>query len=105
MPLGRWRLALGRRRRDEAVPRGPATEIAAAVSELPNAWLHVDGAFGLWAAASPDLRDRVPGLELADSWASDMRRRVAGWRMLIMTTQPTSEAYAYIPEALLGMGP
>ena len=31
----------------------PLPEIVAAVRELPNAWLHVDGAFGLWAAASP----------------------------------------------------
>ncbi|HLL55051.1 MAG TPA: pyridoxal-dependent decarboxylase [Myxococcaceae bacterium] len=36
-----------------------------------GAWLHVDGAFGLWAAASPSHRQRVPGLEKADSWATD----------------------------------
>jgi glutamate/tyrosine decarboxylase-like PLP-dependent enzyme len=52
----------------------PLPEIAAAVRELPNAWLHVDGAFGLWAAASPALRDRVPGLELADSWTTDSHK-------------------------------
>jgi glutamate/tyrosine decarboxylase-like PLP-dependent enzyme len=52
----------------------PLPEIAAAVRELPNAWLHVDGAFGLWAAASPELRDRVPGLELADSWTTDSHK-------------------------------
>lgn len=34
-------------------------------------WAHVDGAFGLWAAVSPDLRDQVAGLELADSWGCD----------------------------------
>lgn len=34
-------------------------------------WVHVDGAFGLWAAASPKLRGQVAGLELADSWGSD----------------------------------
>lgn len=34
-------------------------------------WVHVDGAFGLWAAASPRLRSLVAGVELADSWATD----------------------------------
>ncbi|HUH14801.1 MAG TPA: aminotransferase class V-fold PLP-dependent enzyme [Gaiellaceae bacterium] len=36
-----------------------------------NAWVHVDGAFGLWAAASPRTRPLVDGIELADSWACD----------------------------------
>jgi glutamate/tyrosine decarboxylase-like PLP-dependent enzyme len=36
-----------------------------------NAWLHVDGAFGLWAAASPALRRLVKGVDGADSWATD----------------------------------
>ena len=36
-----------------------------------GAWLHVDGAFGLWAAASPRHRAHVDGVELADSWATD----------------------------------
>ena len=36
-----------------------------------GAWVHVDGAFGLWAAASPALRDLVRGVERADSWATD----------------------------------
>ncbi|WP_435123000.1 pyridoxal phosphate-dependent decarboxylase family protein [Micromonospora tulbaghiae] len=34
-------------------------------------WAHVDGAFGLWAAASPSTRHLVDGLEAADSWACD----------------------------------
>ncbi|MCZ7429495.1 pyridoxal-dependent decarboxylase [Micromonospora sp. WMMA1949] len=34
-------------------------------------WAHVDGAFGLWAAASPTTRHLVDGLEAADSWACD----------------------------------
>jgi glutamate/tyrosine decarboxylase-like PLP-dependent enzyme len=37
----------------------------------PNMWVHVDGAFGLWAAASPRLRHLVAGIEQADSWATD----------------------------------
>ena len=36
-----------------------------------GAWLHVDGAFGLWAGASPRLRHLVEGVERADSWATD----------------------------------
>jgi glutamate/tyrosine decarboxylase-like PLP-dependent enzyme len=39
-----------------------------------GAWLHVDGAFGLWAAASPALRHLVRGLERADSWAADAHK-------------------------------
>ncbi|HSL55356.1 MAG TPA: pyridoxal-dependent decarboxylase [Pyrinomonadaceae bacterium] len=36
-----------------------------------GAWVHVDGAFGLWAAASPRYRQLVKGVEAADSWATD----------------------------------
>jgi glutamate/tyrosine decarboxylase-like PLP-dependent enzyme len=36
-----------------------------------GAWLHVDGAFGLWAAAVPELRALVRGVESADSWSTD----------------------------------
>jgi glutamate/tyrosine decarboxylase-like PLP-dependent enzyme len=38
------------------------------------AWLHVDGAFGLWAAVSPGLRHLVRGVERADSWATDAHK-------------------------------
>ncbi|HEX7557154.1 MAG TPA: pyridoxal-dependent decarboxylase [Leptolinea sp.] len=36
-----------------------------------NAWVHIDGAFGLWAAASPQYRHLLDGCETADSWATD----------------------------------
>jgi len=48
----------------------PLDEIATAVREHAG-WLHVDGAFGLWANASPALAHLARGAEKADSWATD----------------------------------
>jgi glutamate/tyrosine decarboxylase-like PLP-dependent enzyme len=39
-----------------------------------GAWIHVDGAFGLWARASEALSNMTRGLELADSWATDAHK-------------------------------
>jgi glutamate/tyrosine decarboxylase-like PLP-dependent enzyme len=39
-----------------------------------GAWLHVDGAFGIWAAVSPTRRHLVEGLERADSWTTDAHK-------------------------------
>ncbi|HWE87052.1 MAG TPA: pyridoxal-dependent decarboxylase [Terracidiphilus sp.] len=39
-----------------------------------GAWIHVDGAFGLWAAASPAYRHLTHGFSLADSWATDAHK-------------------------------
>jgi glutamate/tyrosine decarboxylase-like PLP-dependent enzyme len=52
----------------------PLPEIVGAVRELPNAWLHVDGAFGIWAAVAPSLRHLVAGIDGADSWATDAHK-------------------------------
>jgi glutamate/tyrosine decarboxylase-like PLP-dependent enzyme len=70
--------------------QGPAIVIAqvgevntGAIDDVPaiarlarehNAWCHVDGAFGLWAAASPALRGLVEGVADADSWATDAHK-------------------------------
>jgi glutamate/tyrosine decarboxylase-like PLP-dependent enzyme len=39
-----------------------------------GAWVHVDGAFGLWAAAAPELRGLTRGYEDADSWGTDAHK-------------------------------
>jgi glutamate/tyrosine decarboxylase-like PLP-dependent enzyme len=44
---------------------------ACEVAHRHGAWVHVDGAFGLWAAASAELRHLTAGIEMADSWAVD----------------------------------
>lgn len=46
----------------------------AAATHARGGWLHVDGAFGLWAAASPSLRGLVAGVADADSWATDAHK-------------------------------
>jgi len=51
-------------------PFEPVVEAARAA----DAWVHVDGAFGLWALASPRLAPLVAGLAEADSWASDAHK-------------------------------
>jgi glutamate/tyrosine decarboxylase-like PLP-dependent enzyme len=45
-----------------------------AVAHDRGAWVHVDGAFGLWAAASPRYRELVAGVAQADSWATDAHK-------------------------------
>jgi glutamate/tyrosine decarboxylase-like PLP-dependent enzyme len=51
----------------------PLAEVAA-WAKGRDAWLHVDGAFGLWAAAVPHRRQLVEGYQLADSWATDLHK-------------------------------
>jgi glutamate/tyrosine decarboxylase-like PLP-dependent enzyme len=43
-------------------------------SRAAGAWVHVDGAFGLWAAASPGTRELTGGVAAADSWATDAHK-------------------------------
>jgi glutamate/tyrosine decarboxylase-like PLP-dependent enzyme len=49
-------------------------EAIADAVEGTGAWLHVDGAFGLWAAASQQLRHLVRGVDRADSWTTDAHK-------------------------------
>jgi glutamate/tyrosine decarboxylase-like PLP-dependent enzyme len=51
-------------------PFGPAIEAA----NRHGAWVHIDGAFGLFAAASPNTRHLVAGYEEADSWTTDAHK-------------------------------
>ena len=51
----------------------PAVEICRRAKEA-GAWVHVDGAFGIWAAVCPELAHLVEGCELADSWATDAHK-------------------------------
>ena len=44
------------------------------LARAAGAWVHVDGAFGLWARASRERRHLVEGVELADSWATDAHK-------------------------------
>jgi glutamate/tyrosine decarboxylase-like PLP-dependent enzyme len=54
-----------------------------------DAWVHVDGAFGLWAGASPKLRYLVKGIAAADSWATD------GHKMLNV---PFDSGFAFVAD-------
>lgn len=51
----------------------PFAALIAPVRER-GGWIHVDGAFGLWLAAVPDLADRLAGVGGADSWAVDLHK-------------------------------
>jgi glutamate/tyrosine decarboxylase-like PLP-dependent enzyme len=52
----------------------PFGELIAIARRLPNVWIHVDGAFGLWAAASESLRPLTVGWGGADSWTTDAHK-------------------------------
>jgi len=73
-----------------------------------GAWVHVDGAFGLWAAASPRTSSQVEGLELADSWACDAHKwlNVPYDSGLVFCSRPDVHAAAasYTASYLVGSG-
>lgn len=53
------------------VNSGAFDPIAAICARANGAWVHIDGAFGLWAAVSPQKRALLRGLEAASSWVTD----------------------------------
>jgi len=67
-----------------------AFETVIPIARRHGAWVHVDGAFGLWAAASPRFRHLLRGVEAADSWATD------GHKWLNV---PFDSGYAFIADA------
>jgi glutamate/tyrosine decarboxylase-like PLP-dependent enzyme len=73
----------------------PIATIAAATGRR-GAWLHVDGAFGLWAAASPALAPLVGGLDAADSIATDAHKwlNVPYDSGLVLTAHPDAHRAA-----------
>jgi len=83
-------------------PVGPICDIAHA----SGAWVHVDGAFGLWANASPSLALQLAGVEQADSWATDAHKwlnvpydsGLAFVRHGAFLTRAMSLTAAYIPK-------
>jgi glutamate/tyrosine decarboxylase-like PLP-dependent enzyme len=81
----------GRLRADALPPLTPATIVCAQAGNVntgafdpfaelcpraraADAWVHVDGAFGLWAAAAPERAHLTEGIEGADSWATDAHK-------------------------------
>jgi glutamate/tyrosine decarboxylase-like PLP-dependent enzyme len=70
-----------------------------------NLWLHVDGAFGAWAALAPRARSKVAGMERADSLALDLHK----WMsmpyeigcVLVLHEEPHREAFSVMPEYLV----
>jgi glutamate/tyrosine decarboxylase-like PLP-dependent enzyme len=78
----------------------PLPEIVEIVRET-GAWLHVDGAFGLWAAASPTRRHLVAGVAGADSWATDGHKwlNVPYDCGLVFTAKPASHRAAMTMQA------
>jgi glutamate/tyrosine decarboxylase-like PLP-dependent enzyme len=79
-------------------PFGP---IADARDAAANAWLHVDGAFGLWAGASDSLRHLVQDVGRADSWAVDAHKwlNVPYDNAIAFTAHPESHSGAFSARA------
>jgi glutamate/tyrosine decarboxylase-like PLP-dependent enzyme len=83
----------------------PAAQVCARAQEA-GAWVHVDGAFGLWAAASPRFEHLVEGVANADSWATDAHKwlnvpydsGLAFVRDPVALTRAMSVTAAYLPQ-------
>jgi len=85
----------------------PVKNICLAAKEK-GAWIHIDGAFGLWARVSPAKHPVTDGLELADSWAIDLHKwlNVPYDSGLIICKEPKilqnalSVSAAYLPDSM-----
>jgi glutamate/tyrosine decarboxylase-like PLP-dependent enzyme len=79
----------------------PFHPIADARDAAANAWVHVDGAFGLWAAAADSLRHLVDGADRADSWATDAHKwlNVPYDSGIAFTAHPESHSAAFSARA------
>lgn len=85
----------------------PLDAIADAVAGRPGAWLHVDGAFGLWAAVAPSRRSLLEGNARADSWTTDAHKwlnvpydsGLVFVRDIAAHRAATSSSAAYLPPA------
>jgi glutamate/tyrosine decarboxylase-like PLP-dependent enzyme len=90
------------------VNTGACDDIRAARAVAKNAWIHVDGAFGLWAAANPMTAPLLDGVELADSWACDGHKwlNVPYDSGFVFCARPEvhAEAIAYRAAYLTGAG-
>ena len=90
----------------------PMDEIIPLVKER-GAWVHVDGAFGFWAAAAPELAHLAVGMDQADSWATDAHKYLnvpydAG---IVLVRNPSalervmSVSATYLPAGEIGRDP
>jgi glutamate/tyrosine decarboxylase-like PLP-dependent enzyme len=94
------------------VHSGAFDDFAAAIplAHEHGAWVHVDGAFGLWAAASPRTRHLVAGFEQADSWATDAHKTLnvpydSGLAFVADSTAQRAALGVHAPYLLHSAGP
>jgi len=82
-------------------PVGAICDVVHAAHPEGDGWVHVDGAFGLWAAASPALGHLVEGVDRADSWATDAHKwlNVPYDSGLAFTRHPASHRAAFASQA------
>jgi glutamate/tyrosine decarboxylase-like PLP-dependent enzyme len=75
--------------------------LADARDDVANTWIHIDGAFGLWAAVPESLRHLVDGVERADSWATDAHKwlNVPYDSGVAFTAHPESHSAAFSARA------
>jgi len=92
------------------VNTGASDDFAAAIpmARERGAWVHVDGAFGLWAAASPRHAEQVRGVEQADSWSTDAHKWLNvpydSGLAIVADAQAHGRTLAYTADYLAGSG-